>query len=494
MISPVPTLPILRSPFAPVRGAPPLAAIARPFATTAALPPVFEDDEGATVDLPGDAAGEGAIWLSLADGADHGPERSVLLSAGEAVVVGTGTAADVQLRDATVSGRHCRVAHVGHGVEVSDLGSRNGVRVGGARVGHAVVPVGGVFDLGRTRVRIDPAASPAPWEGEAAPLAGVIGGSRSMRRLAAAVRRAAALRLPVLVRGESGTGKDLVARALHEEGARAAGPFVAINAAAIARELAESELFGHKRGAFTGAVRDRRGAFREAHGGTLFLDEIAALPMDLQAKLLRAVEEGTVRPVGAEAPARVDVRLVAATCEPIESLVEERRFRADLYERLAVCVVRVPPLRDRIEDVDELGRHLLAASELATRALSPGALALLRAHRWPGNVRELRNVVVQAALRSGTTVLASDVAAVLADRAEAARRRLRPTDALRFFEEAGHNVSAAARRAALPRSTMRDLLRAAGVSAAPRAGACEARPLRPLAACEDREPGSEAAW
>ncbi|MEJ7734614.1 MAG: sigma 54-interacting transcriptional regulator [Polyangiaceae bacterium] len=237
---------------------------------------------------------------------------------------------------------------------------------------------------------------------------------------------------------------------------------MALNAAAISRELAESELFGHERGAFTGASRDRKGAFREASGGTLFLDEIGAVPPDLQTKLLRVVEEGSVRAVGAEAAQRVDVRLVAATCEPLEAMVAGRAFRADLYERLAVCVLRVPPLRERPQDIAAIAEHLLAHAEVGHRELSDGALGLLRAQRWPGNVRELRNVLVQAALRAPGRILAADVAEVLAARTRAGRHRVGPGEALRIYEEAGRNVSAAARRAQLPRSTMRDLLRAAG--------------------------------
>jgi len=366
----------------------------------------------------------------------------------------------VTLADRTVSGRHCRVAHCGARLEVQDLGSKNGVTVAGARVDSARLGVGASFEVGRTLVRVE--APPAPADtAPFVPLAGLIGTSPPMRCLAAAVRRIAPLRLPALLRGESGTGKDLVARALHDESPRAGRPFVAINAATIARELAESELFGHQRGAFTGALRDRRGAFREAHGGTLFLDEIAALPLEVQAKLLRAVEEGSVRPLGAEATTRVDVRLVAATCEPLEAMVAARAFRADLYERLAVCVVQVPTLRERTEDLPMLARHLLAASEVGNKRFGSGALAALTTHRWPGNVRELRNVVVQAAVRAGPVIEAGDVEAVLAERMTRSRARVAPAEALRIFEEAGQNVSAAARRAALPRSTMRDLLRAA---------------------------------
>lgn len=376
--------------------------------------------------------------------------------------MGSGASASVRLDDATVSARHCRVAHVGVSIDVADLGSRNGVRIGGLRVERASLVVGSAFELGRTAVRIE-LGSQALTEGP--PLPHLIGHSQAMRRLAAAVRRAAPLRLPVLIRGETGTGKDLVARAIHDESARRRGPFIVLNAATITRELAESELFGHLRGAFTGALKDRRGAFREAHRGTLFLDEVAALPLDVQAKLLRVVEEGVVRPLGAEVGQSIDVRLIAATCEPIEEMAADRRFRVDLYERLAVCVINVPPLRDRPDDIPRLARHLMDVSDMADRTISASALAVLRGQRWSGNVRELRNVIVQAAVRADGPILAEHVTAVIADRAAAVRRRLTPVDALRLYEQAGRNVSAAARTASLPRSTMRDLLKAAGRAA-----------------------------
>ena len=404
------------------------------------------------------------VWLRVEDGALEGVRAGrVPLAPGAELVLGSGPAADVHLRDATVSGRHCRAVHRGGWVEVTDLGSRNGVRVGGVRVQRASLDPGGCFELGRSTVRVD-AARVVPSTEEGPPLRLLVGRSRPMRQLAASVRKVARLRLPVLIRGESGTGKDLVARAIHEESARAGRPFVALNAAAVVRELAESELFGHRRGAFTGALRERRGAFQEANGGTLFLDEIAALSVEVQAKLLRAVEEGVVRPLGGEATVPVDVRLLVATCEPLEALIADRLFRPDLYERLAVCRVQVPALRERAEDIPLLTRHLLDASEIGACELSPGALAALRAHRWPGNVRELRNVLVQAALRvSGGRVLPEDITAVLAERAPPLRRRVTPVDALRVYEQVGGNISAAARRAEVPRSTMRDLLRAARV-------------------------------
>ncbi len=412
-----------------------------------------------TVELVEDREALTTVWLRCDQSGWSTPVR-IAVPPGAELILGSAPAADVSIDDAAVSARHCRVAHRGAAIEVTDLDSRNGVRVGGVRVRQAMLVPGGCFEVGRTTVCVEAARRVPPIE-EGPPLPSLVGRSRPMRQLAAAVRRVAPLQLPVLLRGESGTGKDLIARAIHAESNRADRPFVVLNAATILRDIAESELFGHRRGAFTGAHRDRRGAFAEAHLGTLFLDEIAALSLEVQAKLLRAVEEGVVRPLGAEGTTQVNVRLIVATCEPLETLVAERRFRADLYERLAVCRIHLPALRDRPDDIPLLAEHLLATSELGPRQLSPGALVALRAHRWQGNVRELRNVLIQAALRAHGRVLPEHVTAVLADREPPVRRKITPADALRAFEEVGGNISAAARLADIPRSTMRDLLRIA---------------------------------
>ncbi|KYF92775.1 Fis family transcriptional regulator [Sorangium cellulosum] len=413
----------------------------------------------ATLELVEDGEALATVWLRCDQSGWSAPVR-IAVGPGAELVVGSAPAADVRIDDVAVSARHCRVAHRGASIEVTDLDSRNGVRVGGVRVRQAMLVPGGCFEIGRTAVCVEAARRVPPIE-EGAPLPSLVGRSRPMRQLAAAVRRVAPLQLPVLLRGESGTGKDLVARAIHAMSARADGPFVVLNAATILRDIAESELFGHRRGAFTGAHRDRRGAFVEANQGTLFLDEIAALSLEVQAKLLRVVEEGVVRPLGGEGSTPVNVRLIVATCEPLETLVAERRFRADLYERLAVCRIHLPALRERPEDIPLLAEHLLATSEIGPRQLSPGALVALRAHRWQGNVRELRNVLIQAALRAHGRVLPEHITAVLADREPPVRRKITPADALRAFEEVGGNISAAARLADVPRSTMRDLLRAA---------------------------------
>jgi MoxR-like ATPase len=436
-----------------------------PSGTRAIAGPSAPDADGdgsyTTIDIASEHTAPGPVRVVVEAASTGQPLTSVTLRPGAELVLGAAPEADVVIPDPTVSSRHCAIAHRAGLVQVVDLGSRNGVKLAGARVQRALCAAGSSFEIGRAVVRIE-AIAEGGGEAEPAALPGVVGGSAAMRRLATAVRRVAPLRVPVLLRGESGTGKDVIARALHAESDRAKRPFVVINAATIRTELAESELFGHERGAFTGATRERRGAFREAHQGTLFLDEIAALSLDVQAKLLRAVEEGTVRPLGGEAEHRADVRLVAATCEPLEQMVRERRFRADLYQRLAVCVLRVPGLRDRPEDIPALARHLLAASEVGAHEIAPCAVAVLRRQAWPGNVRELRNVLVQSALIARGTIFAHHVAEVLAARDEPGPRKLTAEDALRIFEEVGYNVSAAARRAELPRTTMRDLLRSAG--------------------------------
>jgi DNA-binding NtrC family response regulator len=306
------------------------------------------------------------------------------------------------------------------------------------------------------------------------PLPGMVGRSAAMQQLAALVRRVATLRVPVLLLGESGSGKELVARAVHAVSKRAQGPFVALNGATLSVELAGSELFGHCRGAFTGAHHDRVGAFRQARAGTLFIDEVAALPLGVQAKLLRAVEESTVCPLGSDEPVAIDVRIIAATCEPLDQLLARRAFRGDLYQRLSSCIVRLPSLRERRADIPALAEHLLARSEIGPRRFGPGALEELAAQPWPGNVRELGNVLVQAAVRSDSgRVELGDVLSALCERAGADCRaeRLGPEQAHKLLGECDGNVSAAARRACLPRSTFRDLLHGAPAAAAEQASA-----------------------
>jgi two-component system, NtrC family, response regulator HydG len=229
---------------------------------------------------------------------------------------------------------------------------------------------------------------------------GLVGRSEPMRRVLEQVRKVAATGATVLVLGESGTGKELVARAVHEASPRREAPFVTISCAAIPETLLESELFGHERGAFTGAVRRKLGRFELAHGGTLFLDEVGEIPHAVQVKLLRVLQERQFERVGGEETVEVDVRVVSATNRDLTAMVKEGRFREDLFYRLNVVAIGLPPLRDRPGDVDELARHFVARLSprmgRKVKGVAPEALELLRRHAWPGNVRELENVIEQA--------------------------------------------------------------------------------------------------
>ncbi|RME49927.1 MAG: sigma-54-dependent Fis family transcriptional regulator [Deltaproteobacteria bacterium] len=229
---------------------------------------------------------------------------------------------------------------------------------------------------------------------------GMVGRSRAMRRFFALLRRVAELEIPVLLVGETGTGKELAARAIHRLSPRTGGPFLPINCAAVAREIFESELFGHERGAFTSAYTRKEGAFEAASEGTLFLDEIGELPLAMQAKLLRAIELKEIRRVGSNQVFESNARLVAATNRDLAAEVEAGRFRADLFYRLAIMPVHLPPLRRRIEDLELLVRFFLQGRKPAP-TVAPEAIETLREYAWPGNVRELKNVVERSVIFSG---------------------------------------------------------------------------------------------
>jgi two-component system response regulator HydG len=323
----------------------------------------------------------------------------------------------------------------------------------------------------------------------------LVGQSAPMRRMRDALERLADQDVSILIQGESGTGKELVARALHERGGRRTARFVTLNCAAIPESLIDSELFGHVRGAFAGATTDRPGVFVEADGGTLLLDEIADMPLPVQARLVRAIEEGEVRPVGGSAARKVDVRLIAATDIDLGTAVEQGRFRADLYSRLAVVSQRLPPLRERTGDLPLLAAHFLKKHGSPTPpAFTADALELLVEYSWPGNVRELENAVLHAiALRrgqdlgpealpmligrargsssqiSGLSGLAGpgdDLGASLTDAKRRAASEFEKRYLRRVMEKARGSVSEAARLSGLDRTNFRRLLQRHGLDPA----------------------------
>ena len=240
----------------------------------------------------------------------------------------------------------------------------------------------------------------------------IIGRSPAMQAIYRTIARLMATDLTVMIIGESGTGKELVARALHDYGRRSDNPFVAVNMAAIPRELVESELFGHEKGAFTGAVQAQSGRFAQADGGTLFLDEIGDMPAEAQTRLLRVLQEGEYTSVGGRTPKKTNVRIVAATHRDLRQLIAEGRFREDLFFRLNVVPINLPPLRDRIDDIEELSGYFLreaAAQGLPERRLSTGALKALRSHSWPGNVRELQNLMQRLCVLAAKETIDADL-------------------------------------------------------------------------------------
>ncbi|MDH5490994.1 MAG: sigma 54-interacting transcriptional regulator [Myxococcales bacterium] len=367
--------------------------------------------------------------------------------------VGAAGENDLQIADPTVSGRHCRLDISREGVLVRDLASRNGTWVGSARIDSARLRPGAILRVGRTELVL--ISQPPAGKPDAG---GLIAESAAMLQVLADVRRFAQLPWPALVRGESGVGKEHIARALHPDSSR---PFIALNAGALPSQLIESELFGHERGAFTGAHTTHRGLFEQADGGTLFLDEIGELPLELQSRLLRVLETWEVRRVGSERSFPVNVRLVCATHRDLGEMVGKGEFRQDLFYRLGRLVLDVPPLRQRPADIRALTRHFLSAieTELGRRIVSKEALERIEAYHWPGNARELRNVLSAAAARTeGAVIEAADI-----DRALGALVRghegLSSSLARDVLESYDGNVSAAARALGIARSTLRARLR-----------------------------------
>jgi DNA-binding NtrC family response regulator len=318
---------------------------------------------------------------------------------GEAAVsIGAHPANQVALEDRFVSGFHCRLhLHAGRW-RVKDLGSTNGTWVDGMRIAEAELSAGARLRLGNHDIVLE-----RDLKSEAPRLPGLVWRDPALAPMLELLRRAAPSQLPIMILGETGSGKEVAARAVHELSSRSAGPFVPLNCGAISRELAESELFGHEKGAFTGAITSAPGAFGAADRGTLFLDEVGDLPLPLQVKLLRALEAGEIKPVGAPRPRNIDVRVVCATHQDLHQRIREGAFREDLFYRLRGVTVELPPLRARPQDVLPLAEHFLPRGH----TFAADARAALLSHRWPGNARELRHVVQLGALLSEGVIRAS---------------------------------------------------------------------------------------
>ncbi len=330
--------------------------------------------------------------VRVTEGPDTGAELRI---AGLVSSVGTGELCDLRLTDRSVSRDHLRLSLSDKGISLRDDGSRNGTWIGDVRVREATITASTRVRLGSTTLALTlDAKASAVAASNTSRFGSALGASAAMRVVFAMLQRAAPTDLTVLLEGESGVGKEVLARSIHAASPRAERPFVTVDCGAIPAHLVESELFGHVRGSFTGATSDRQGLFAEADGGTIFLDEVGELPLEMQPKLLRVLEQREVRPVGANRARSIDVRVVAATNRQLVGSVARGEFREDLMYRLAVVKVTVPPLRDRREDVPLLARSFLTATTGDPRAdLPPAIVEMLTAYAWPGNVRELRNVV-----------------------------------------------------------------------------------------------------
>ncbi len=337
-----------------------------------------------------------AFVVEVVEGPDRGARFAFDSSRPSSVLVGQSSACDVRLSDPQVSRRHAALDIADKGLRLVDLQSTNGTFVGGLRVAEAYLVGGEVVRLGATAMRLVRALSATRPEPSAATGFGrLVGESPEMRRLYPLCERLAMSDVSVVIEGETGTGKEVLAEALHAASARAAGPFIVFDCTAVPPSLLESALFGHEKGAFTGALSQRRGVFEQAHGGTLFLDEIGELDLGLQPKLLRAIERGEVQRVGSSRWTRVDVRILAATRRDLDREVQAGRFRDDLFFRLAVGRIELPPLRRRRGDIAVLTRVFWTAIAGELRPMPPGLIERLEDYAWPGNVRELQNAIAR---------------------------------------------------------------------------------------------------
>jgi len=370
----------------------------------------FEPTRTVVADRKGRVGGN-SVRITVTAGPDVGASAVV---SQRRVIIGRAQGADFRLTDPQVSAFHCEVSAVEHGMQVQDLNSRNGTTYSGARLDRAVIPPGRTLEVGESLLRLDSdQAFDTPIQD--LPAFGELRGrSVYMRELFSALARLARTELSVLIEGATGTGKELAARAAHDASPRAAGPFVVLDCTAIPATLAESVLFGHERGAFTGASERRIGIFEAAEGGTVFIDEVGELPLELQPKLLRVLERREVVRVGSTSPRPINVRVICATWRDLRAMINQSKFREDLYYRIAQARVSLIPLRERPEDISLLVYHFLQklpAHLPGARQISAEALEDLTRREYPGNVRELKSVVERAAMMAeDETITPADLA------------------------------------------------------------------------------------
>ncbi|MBI4508683.1 MAG: sigma 54-interacting transcriptional regulator [Deltaproteobacteria bacterium] len=409
-----------------------------------------------------------------------GPDRGETVALRDVpIYFGSAPTCDLVLTDKTVSRKHLMAVREGNEVILRDQGSTNGSSIQGSRFKEITMGYGAEIKVGRTVLKYMPEEEVVePEASDSDEFGFMVGRSVKMRRLFKLLEDVAQNDATVLIEGETGTGKELVAEEIHNHSPRKDGPFVVFDCGAVPRELVESALFGHVRGSFTGAITDRKGAFAEAHGGTIFLDEIGELPLELQPSLLRALDKKSVRRVGANIYEKVDVRIIAATNRDLRAEIANKSFREDLYYRLAVIRVTLPPLRERGDDIKLLVEHFVKQfSSKRPLTVTPEDMSRLVRHSWPGNVRELRNVIERACVLSKGESLNLDDAFT-----EQAAPALGIRTDLPFKEAKGQlvelfereyivdlmrrhkmNLSAAAREAQIDRKHLRELIRKYGL-------------------------------
>ncbi len=419
------------------------------------------------------------LRLTVAPGTPQAEETEFTT---DVIRIGADTSCDLVLGDDSVSSRHAELALTGEGLIVRDLGSTNGTFVNGVRVREAFLEPGARLQVGETQIALE-------RTGEVqVPLSGslrfgrLLGQSAAMREVFALLEKAAPTDKTVLIEGETGTGKDVCAGSIHDESPRSEGPFIVFDCGAASPTLIESELFGHAKGAFTGAGDARQGVFERASGGTVFLDEIGELPLELQPKLLRVLEERAVRRLGDGRRIDVDVRLIAATNRNLKNEVTAGTFRRDLYFRLNVIRVVMPPLRKRLDDLPLLSQAILSEEPGEPRLLRPETLEMLAAYPWPGNVRELRNVLSRAATFATREIEPSHLPGFENDELpghgggfeveshlpyhaakERCLDRFERTYVEAILDASGGNVSRAAEQSGIPRQTIHRLMSKHGI-------------------------------